>query len=111
MTEYRDLGGGLYEPVPGTGIWKSEPVPVSCSTQPDEGDFHVIAFSAAGLNYYVLDGGYQVSLQLTSDWKWPATWRLFASRHVVPDFVRFQPTKPEPWQTANFEIVRRTRIL
>lgn len=110
MTEYRDLGGGVFERIPGTGEWKPELVPVTSSTQPDEGDFHVLAFSAAGLSYYVLDGGYEISVQLTQNWKWPASWRLFGYQKILPSFVRFQPTKPEPWHTAEFEVVRKKRF-
>ena len=37
-TQFRAVGGGKYEPIPGTGIWKDVVDSVSCWDLPDEGD-------------------------------------------------------------------------
>ena len=38
-TQFRAVGGGKYEPIPGTGIWKDVVDAVSCR-ELDEGDYH-----------------------------------------------------------------------
>ena len=47
-TQYRALGGGKYEAIPGTGIWKDVVDPLSCRESPDEGDYHKLSFQIWG---------------------------------------------------------------
>jgi hypothetical protein len=47
-TQFRAVGGGKYEPIPGTGIWKDVVDAVTCRELSDEGDYHKLSLQIWG---------------------------------------------------------------
>ena len=86
-TEFRAVGGGKYERIPGTGIWKDVVDALSCRALPDEGDDHVLGFHVTGprihLNAFP-DGMYRITPTLRGRWR--ASLLVFAAgyRDVEP---------------------------
>ena len=47
-TQFRAVGGGKYEPILGTGIWKDVNDSLVCREMADEGDYHKLGFQVWG---------------------------------------------------------------
>ena len=56
-TQFRAVGGGKYEPIPGTGIWKDVVDAVSCRELADEGDYHKLSFQVWGVHLNAFPDG------------------------------------------------------
>ncbi len=52
-TQFRAVGGGKYEPIPGTGIWKDVNDSLVCREMPDEGDYHKLGFQVWGRDIHL----------------------------------------------------------
>ena len=69
-TQYRDAGGGVIEPIPGTGKWRVLSNSVLCRSAADEGDEHVLRFQFNNLQFnQLLDGAYHVTPSLKGPWE------------------------------------------
>jgi hypothetical protein len=70
-TQFRAVGGGKYEPIPGTGIWKDVNDSLVCREMADEGDYHKLGFQVWGRDIHVNafpDGQYRITPTLTGMW-------------------------------------------
>jgi len=68
-SEFRAGPGGVFEVIPGTGIWKTIAESAPCRSLPDEGDRHVIGFDVPDVHLNSFpDGGYRVTPTLTGKW-------------------------------------------
>lgn len=108
-SEFRDIGGGVVEKIPGTWHLITDSAP--CYSAPDEGDSHVVHFSVPDVHLNRLDGTYRIAPQLTGNWD---------SRDLVfLDRLGFQQIDPLAWYialrpdahiaTVEFEVVRRSQ--
>ena len=87
-TQFRAVGGGKYEPIPGTGIWKDVVVTLFCRELPDEGDYYKLCFQIWGpgihLNAFP-DGQYRTTPTLKGLWRRANRVVLvFGSRTIEP---------------------------
>ena len=85
-TQFRAVGGGKYEPIPGTGIWKDVVDALSCRELADEGDYHKLSFQVWGVHLNAFpDGRYRITPTLRGTWSRPANPVLFfGSRTIEP---------------------------
>ena len=56
-TQFRAVGSGKYEPIPGTGIWKDVVDAVSCRVLADQGDDHKLSFQVWGIHLNAFPDG------------------------------------------------------
>jgi len=86
-TQFRALGGGKYEPIPGTGIWKDVNDALVCQELPDEGDYHKLGFQIRGRDIHLNafpDGQYRITPTLTGMWTRSTAVVLLGSRSIEP---------------------------
>lgn len=112
-TQFRAVGGGKYEPIPGTGIWKDVVDAVSCRELADEGDYHKLSFQVWGLHLNAFpDGRYRITPTLKGTWSRPANPVLFfGSRTMEPQSFSVVLKKDNHFQSVEFELVQRPRPL
>jgi len=86
-TQFRAVGGGKYEPIPGTGIWKDVVDSVSCWDLPDEGDSHQLSFQISGRGIHLNafpDGQYRITPTRRGVWSRANPVVLFGYRTIEP---------------------------
>lgn len=114
-TQYRALGGGKYEAIPGTGIWKDVVDPVSCTELPDEGDYHKLGFQVWGRGIHLNafpDGGYRITPTLKGTWSYTNPVQLiFGARAIEPKSASVVLKKDDHIGSVEFELVQRPRSL
>jgi hypothetical protein len=112
-TQFRAVGGGKYEPIPGTGIWKDVVDALSCRELVDEGDYHKLSFQVWGLHLNAFpDGRYRITPTLKGTWSRPANPVLFfGSRTIEPQSFSVVLKKDDHIQGVEFEVVQRPRPL
>jgi hypothetical protein len=79
-TQFRAVGGGKYEPIPGTGIWKDVVDSLSCRELPDEGDYHKLSFQISGQGIHLNafpDGQYRITPTQRGMWSRANPVRLY----------------------------------
>jgi hypothetical protein len=111
-TQFRAVGGGKYEPIPGTGIWKDVVDSLVCQELPDEGDYHKLGFQVRGpeihLNAFP-DGQYRITPTLTGMWTRATPVVLLGSRNIEPKSAYVLLKKDDHIQSVEFELVQRPR--
>jgi hypothetical protein len=111
-TQFRAIGGGKYEPIPGTGIWKDVVDAVSCRELADEGDYHKLSFQVWGLHLNAFpDGRYRITRTLKGTWSRAAYPVFFGSRTMEPQSFSVVLKKDDHIQGVEFEVVQRPRPL
>jgi hypothetical protein len=111
-TQFRALGGGKYEPIPGTGIWKDVNDSLVCREMPDEGDYHKLGFQVSGRDIHLNafpDGQYRITPSLTGMWTRPTPVVLLGSRVIEPKSAYVVLKKDDHIQSVEFELVQRPR--
>ncbi len=112
-TQFRAVGGGKYEPIPGTGIWKDVADSVSCRGLPHEGDYHMLSFQIWGprihLNAFP-DGQYRITPTLKGLWIPGSVVVLFGTRTIEPKSASVVLKKDNQIQSIEFEVVQRRRF-
>jgi hypothetical protein len=107
-SEFRALGGGKYEKIPGTGTWRLVTDSAPCSPSADEGDSYVVHFNVLDVHLNVLDGAYRITPQLTGRWNdgW-RPWVVLGFRQVDPLawYIALRPGAHIA--TVEFEVVRK----
>jgi hypothetical protein len=64
LGQFLVVGGGKYEPIPGTGIWKDVADSLACRELADEGDYHKLSFQIWGRGIHLNafpDGQYRIT--------------------------------------------------
>jgi hypothetical protein len=108
-TQFRDVGGGNYEPIPGTGIWKVLSDSLSCRALSDQGDDHVISFQITGLHLNAFpDGRYRITPVLRGNWRPSGLLAAFGYRAIEPRSASVTLKKDDHLQSIEFEVVRRS---
>jgi hypothetical protein len=112
-TQFRAVGGGKYEPIPGTGIWKDVLDAVSCRDLPDEGDDHKLGFQVWGVHLNAFpDGQYRITPTVKGTWSRPnPVVTFFGSRSIEPKSASVVLKKDDQIQSVEFELVQRPRPL
>ena len=112
-TQFRAVGGGKYEPIPGTGIWKDVVDALSCRELADEGDYHKLNFQVWGLHLNAFpDGRYRITPALKGTWSRSTNPVLFfGSRTIEPQSFSVVLKKDDHIQSVQFEVVQRPRPL
>ena len=115
-TQFRAVGGGKYEPIPGTGIWKDVVDSVSCRELPDEGDYHKLSFQVwwQGIHLNAFpDGQYRITPTLKSMWSPanPVAVVFLGYRTIEPKSASVVLKKDNHIQSVEFELVQRPRPL
>ena len=113
-TQFRALGGGKYEPIPGTGIWKDVNDALVCQELPDEGDYHKLGFQIRGRDIHLNafpDGQYRITPTLTGMWTRATPVVLLGSRSIEPKSAYVVLKKDDHIQSVEFELVQRPRSL
>ena len=112
-TEFRALGGGKYEPIPGTGIWKDVVDALTCRELPDEGDSHKLGFHVWGVHLNAFpDGQYRITPTLKGTWTRPLPiFLFFGLRTIEPQSASVVLKKDNHIQSVEFELVQRPRSL
>ena len=113
-TQFRAVGGGKYEPIPGTGIWKDVVDALSCSELADEGDYHKLSFQILGQDIHLNafpDGQYRITPTLKGTWSPsnPVAVVMFGSRAIEPQSASVKLKKDDHIQSVEFELVQRPR--
>jgi hypothetical protein len=112
-TQFRAVGGGKYEPIPGTGIWKDVVDAVTCRELSDEGDYHKLSLQIWGRGIHLNafpDGQYRITPTLKGTWSRPTNSVVFfGSRTVEPKSASVVLKKDNHIQSVEFEIVQRPR--
>jgi hypothetical protein len=112
-TQFRAVGGGKYEPIPGTGIWKDVVDVVSCRELADEGDYHKLSFQIWGLGIHLNafpDGRYRITPTLKGTWSRPANSVVFfGARTIEPQSASVELKKDDHIKSVEFEVVQRPR--
>jgi hypothetical protein len=111
-TQFRALGGGKYEPIPGTGIWKDVNDALVCQELPDEGDYHKLGFQIRGRDIHLNafpDGQYRITPTLTGMWTRSTPVVLLGSRSIEPKSAYVVLKKDDHIQSVEFELVQRPR--
>jgi len=113
-TQFRAVGGGKYEPIPGTGIWKDVVDSLTCRELPDEGDYHKLGFQVWNVHLNAFpDGRYRITPTLKGTWGRPTPLFLlfFGSRAIEPQSASVVLKKDNHIQSVEFELVQRSRPL
>jgi len=111
-TQFRAVGGGKYEPIPGTGIWKDVNDALVCQELPDEGDDHKLGFQIRGRDIHLNafpDGQYRITPTLTGLWTRATPVVLLGSRNIEPKSAYVVLKKDNHVQSVEFEVVQRSR--
>jgi hypothetical protein len=112
-TQFRALGGGKYEAIPGTGIWKDVIDALICRDLPDEGDYHKLGFQIWGRGIHLNafpDGQYRITPTLKGVWSRPnPVVTFFGSRALEPKSASVVLKKDNHLQSVEFELVQRPR--
>ena len=111
-TQFRAVGGGKYEPIPGTGIWKDLNDALVCQELPDEGDDHKLGFQIRGRDIHLNafpDGQYRITPTLTGLWTRATPVVLLGSRSIEPKSAYVVLKKDNHVQSVEFEVVQRSR--
>jgi len=110
-TQFRAVGGGKYEPIPGTGIWKDVMDAVSCRELADEGDYHKLSFQVWGVHLNAFpDGRYRITPTLKGTWSRPNPVAvLFGYRTIEPQSFSVVLKKDDHIKSVEFELVQRPR--
>ena len=111
-TQFRAVGGGKYEPIPGTGIWKDVNDSLICREMADEGDYHKLGFQVWGRDIHVNafpDGQYRITPTLTGMWTRATPVVLLGSRIIEPKSAYVVLKKDDHIQSVEFELVQRPR--
>jgi hypothetical protein len=111
-TQFRAVGGGKYEPIPGTGIWKDVVDALSCRELADEGDYHKLSFQIWGRGIHLNafpDGQYRITPTVKGMWSRPNPVVLFGSRTIEPQSASVVLKKDDHIQSVEFELVQRPR--
>ena len=109
-TQFRAVGGGKYEPIPGTGIWKDIMDSLFCRELPDEGDYHKLSFQLWGRGIHLNafpDGQYRITPTLKGTWGRATPVVLFGSRNIEPKSASVVLKKDNHIQSVEFELVQR----
>jgi hypothetical protein len=114
-TQFRALGGGKYEAIPGTGIWKDVLDTLSCRESSDESDYHKLSFQIWGRGIHLNafpDGQYRITPTLKGTWSRANPVQLiFGSRTIEPKSASVVLKKDDHIQSVEFELVQRPRSL
>ena len=115
-TQFRAVGGGKYEPIPGTGIWKDVVDVVSCRELEDEGDYHKLSFQIWGRGIHLNafpDGQYRITPTLRSMWSRanPVAVVFLGYRTIEPKSASVVLKKDNHIQSVEFELMQRPRPL
>jgi hypothetical protein len=110
-TQFRAVGGGKYEPIPGTGIWKDVVDALSCRDLADEGDYHKLSFQVWGVHLNAFpDGRYRITPTLKGTWSRPNPLAvLLGYRTIEPQSASVVLKKDNQIQSVEFELVQRPR--
>jgi hypothetical protein len=111
-TQFRAVGGGKYEPIPGTGIWKDVNDSLVCREISDEGDYHKLGFQVWGRDIHLNafpDGQYRITPTLTGMWTRATPVVLLGSRIIEPKSAYVVLKKDDHIQSVEFELVQRPR--
>ena len=111
-TQFRAVGGGKYEPIPGTGIWKDVNDALVCRELPDEADYHKLGFQILGRDIHLNafpDGQYRITPTLTGLWTRATPVVLLGSRIIEPKSAYVVLKKDNHVQSVEFEVVQRSR--
>jgi hypothetical protein len=111
-TQFRAVGGGKYEPIPGTGIWKDVNDALVCQELPDEGDDHKLGFQIRGRDIHLNafpDGQYRITPTLTGLWTRATPVVFLGSRNIEPKSAYVVLKKDNHVQSVEFEVVQRSR--
>ena len=111
-TQFRAVGGGKYEPIPGTGIWKDVNDSLVCQELPDEGDDHKLGFQIRGRDIHLNafpDGQYRITPTLTGLWTRATPVVFLGSRNIEPKSAYVVLKKDNHVQSVEFEVVQRSR--
>jgi hypothetical protein len=111
-TQFRAVGGGKYEPIPGTGIWKDLNDALVCQELPDEGDDHKLGFQIRGRDIHLNafpDGQYRITPTLTGLWTRATPVVFLGSRNIEPRSAYVVLKKDNHVQSVEFEVVQRSR--
>jgi hypothetical protein len=103
-TQFRAVGGGKYEPIPGTGIWKDVVDAVSCRELADDGDYHQISFQVWGVHLNAFpDGQYRITPTLKGMWSRANPIAvLLGSRTIEPQSASVKLKKDDQIQSVEF---------
>jgi hypothetical protein len=108
-TQFRAVGGGKYEPIPGTGIWKVIAESVACRDLSSEDDHYAVGFHITGLHLTAFpDGQYRVTPSLQGTWRPGGILALLARRVIEPISASIILTDDKRIQSVEFEVVRRS---
>lgn len=112
-TQFRAVGGGKYEPIPGTGIWKDVIDSITCRELTDEGDYHKLGFQVWNLHLNAFpDGQYRITPTIKGTWSRPTPLLVFlGARTIEPRSASVVLKKDNHLQSVEFEVVRRPRPL
>ena len=111
-TQFRAVGGGKYEPIPGTGIWKDVVDALSCRELTDEGDYHKLSFQIWGRGIHLNafpDGQYRITPTRKGMWSRATPVVSFGSRSIEPKSASVVLKKDNHIQSVEFELVQRPR--
>jgi hypothetical protein len=111
-TQFRAVGGGKYEPIPGTGIWKDVVDSLVCREMPDEGDYHKLSFQISGRGIHLNafpDGMYRITPTLKGMWTRTTPIALFGSRTIEPQSAAVVLKKDNHIQSVEFVLTQRPR--
>jgi hypothetical protein len=111
-TQFRALGGGKYEPIPGTGIWQDVNDSLVCRELPDEADYHKLSFQIWGRDIHLNafpDGQYRITPTLTGLWTRATPVVLLGSRIIEPRSASVVLKKDDHIQSVVFEVAQRSR--
>ena len=113
-TQFRAVGGGKYEPIPGTGIWKDVADALSCRELADEDDYHKLSFQIWGRDIHLNafpDGQYRITPTLKGMWSRANPVVLFGYRTIEPKSASVVLKRDNHIQSVEFELVQRPRPL
>lgn len=111
-TQFRAVGGGKYEPIPGTGIWKDVEDSLICRELPDEDGDHKIGFQVWGRDIHLNafpDGQYRITPTVIGAWSRATPVLLFGSRNIEPQSASVALKKDNHIQSVEFELIQRPR--
>jgi hypothetical protein len=107
-TQFRDVGGGHIEPIPGTGIWKVVSDSLACYVLSTEGNNREVGFRVTGLHLNAFpDGRYRITPSLKGNWR-PSGLFALSYRAIEPISASVALKKDDHIQSVEFEVVRRS---
>jgi len=108
VSQYVDLGGGIYDKKLGTGIWKVVADSLACHPQSPQGDYSAVSFRVTGLHLNVLDGKYRITPSLQGNWRPSGLLAALSYRAIEPISEDRVLTEDDHIQSVEFEVVRRS---